>query len=41
MAFAMAGVPTVMPGEHLAMTMNYGTFEGESGLAVNAAYRLR
>ena len=40
MAFAMADVPTVMPGEHLAMTMNYGTFEGESGLAVNAAYRL-
>ena len=40
MAFAMAGVPTLMPGEHLAMTMNYGTFEGQNGLAINAAYRL-
>jgi autotransporter adhesin len=40
MAFAMAAVPTVMPGEKLAMTMNYGTFEGSSGVALNAAYRL-
>ncbi len=40
MAFAMAGVPTLMPGEHLAMTMNYGTFQGQNGLAINAAYRL-
>ncbi len=40
MAFAMAGVPTLMPGEKLAMTMNYGTFEGASGLALNAAFRL-
>ena len=40
MAFAMADVPTLMPGETLAMTMNYGTFEGTSGLALNAAFRL-
>lgn len=40
MAFAMAGVPTLLPGETLAMTMNYGTFEGASGLALNAALRL-
>lgn len=40
MAFAMAGVPSLMPGEHLAMTFNYGTFQGQNGLAINAAYRL-
>jgi trimeric autotransporter adhesin len=40
MAFAMAGVPTLMPNEKFAATMNYGTFEGASGLAINAAYRL-
>jgi hypothetical protein len=40
MAFAMAGVPTLLPGEKVAMTINYGTFEGASGLALNAAFRL-
>jgi autotransporter adhesin len=40
MAFALAGVPTLLPGEKLAMTMNYGTFEGTSALALNAAFRL-
>src|SRR5262249_51220006 len=40
MAFAMAGVPTVLPGEKFVMTMNYGTFEGESGLAMNGALRI-
>jgi autotransporter adhesin len=40
MAMAMAGVPTLLPGEKLAMTMNYGTFEGTSGVALNAAFRL-
>ena len=39
MIFAMAGVPTLMPGEKPTMTMNYGTFEGTSGMALNAAYR--
>jgi hypothetical protein len=36
----MADVPTVLPGEKLALTMNYGTFEGESGVAMNGALRL-
>lgn len=40
MAFAMAGVPTLMPNEKLAMTVNYGTFEGTSGFALNAAFRV-
>jgi hypothetical protein len=40
MAFAMAGVPTLLPSERFAVTMNYGTFEGTSGLALNAALRL-
>ena len=37
---AMAGVPTLLPSEHFAMTMNYGTFQGQSGMAITAAYRL-
>jgi hypothetical protein len=40
MAFAMAGVPTLLPHERLAMTMNYGTFQGTNGLAINTAFRL-
>jgi hypothetical protein len=40
MAFAMAGVPTLLNGEKFAMTGNWGTFEGENGLAMNAALRL-
>jgi len=40
MAFAMAGVPTLLPHEKLAATLNYGTFQGQSGLAINAAFRL-
>jgi hypothetical protein len=40
MAFAMAGVPTLLPSERFAVTMNYGTFEGANGLALNAAFRL-
>lgn len=40
MAFAMAGVPTVLPHEKIAMTMNYGNFQGTNGLALNAAVRL-
>lgn len=40
MAFAMAGVPTLMPNESFAATVNWGTFEGRNGLALNAAMRL-
>jgi autotransporter adhesin len=40
MAFAMAGVPTLMPNERFAVSMNWGTFQGSNGLALNAAYRL-
>ena len=40
MAFAMAGAPTLLQSETFAMTGNWGTFEGENGLAVNAAVRL-
>src|SRR6185503_7765635 len=40
MAFAMAGVPTLLPTEKFAASLNYGTFLGQSGLAVNAAARL-
>jgi autotransporter adhesin len=40
MAFAMSGVPTLLQGETFAMSGNWGTFEGENGLAMNAAVRL-
>ncbi|TWC05504.1 YadA-like protein [Bradyrhizobium macuxiense] len=40
MAFAMAGVPTVLPTERVAFTMNYGNFQGQNGLAINGAVRL-
>lgn len=40
MAFAMAGVPTLLPSETFAMTANWGTFEGENGLALNATLRI-
>jgi len=40
MAFAMAGVPTVLPQERVAFTLNYGNFQGQNGLALNAAMRL-
>jgi hypothetical protein len=40
MAFAMAGVPTVLPNERVAFTMNYGNFQGQNGLALNGAVRL-
>jgi hypothetical protein len=40
MAFAAAGVPTLVPGEKFAVMGNWGTFEGENGLALNAAFRL-
>ena len=40
MAFAMAGVPTLMPNETFAMTMNWGNFQSANGVALNAALRL-
>ena len=40
MAFAMAGVPTLLPSEKIAMAMNWGTFQGSNGLALNAAVRV-
>jgi len=40
MAFAMAGVPNLMPNERFAVTANFGTYEGRNGTAFNAAVRL-
>jgi hypothetical protein len=40
MAFAMAGVPTLLPNEKFAATINYGTFQGAHGFAINTAARL-
>lgn len=40
MAFAMAGVPTVLPNERVAFTLNYGNFQSQNGVALNAALRL-
>jgi hypothetical protein len=40
MAFAMARVPTLLPNEKFAATMNWGTFQGGNGLAINGAFRL-
>jgi hypothetical protein len=37
---AMAGVPTLMPNEKVAVTMNWGTFQSSNGLALNAAMRI-
>src|SRR5262245_33091806 len=40
MAFAMAGVPTVLPHETIAMTANWGNFEGKDALSVAGAVKL-
>ena len=40
MAFAMGGVPTLLQSETFAVSGNWGTFEGENGLAMNAALRV-
>jgi YadA-like membrane anchor domain/Head domain of trimeric autotransporter adhesin len=40
MAFAMAGVPTLMPDERFAITMNWGNFQSANGVALNAAVRV-
>jgi hypothetical protein len=40
MAFAMAGVPTLLPSEKFAASMNLGTFLGGNGVAINGAFRI-
>jgi hypothetical protein len=40
MAFAMAGVPTVLPHEKFVLTANWGNFEGENGFSALGAMRL-
>jgi hypothetical protein len=40
MAFAMAGTPTLMANETFAFSGNWGTYEGQQGLAFGAALRL-
>ena len=40
LAMAMAGVPTLLPSESIALTANWGTFEGEHGLAGAMAVRI-
>ena len=40
LAMAMAGVPTLMPNENIALTANWGTFEGEHGIAGAMAFRI-
>ena len=40
MAFALAGVPTVLPHERFAVTMNWGNFLWANGLSFNAAARI-
>jgi hypothetical protein len=40
MAFAMVGSPTVMPNERIALSVNWGTYEGANGSAVSAAMRI-
>jgi hypothetical protein len=40
MAFAMAGTPWLLPAERFAVSMNWGGFEGTSGVALNAAFRV-
>ncbi len=40
MAFAIAGVPWLMPEERFAVSANWGGFQGTSGLALNAALRI-
>jgi hypothetical protein len=40
MTFAMAGVPELTQNERFALMGNWGTFQGENGLAMNGAVRL-
>jgi hypothetical protein len=40
MAFAMAGVPTVLPNETVAFTGNWGNFEGANGFSAAGAVKI-
>ncbi len=40
MAFAMAGVPTVLPNEKFVFTTTWGTFQGENGAALSGAVHI-
>jgi hypothetical protein len=40
MAFAMSGVPWLLPTERFAVSANWGTFQGTNGVALSAAMRL-
>jgi len=40
MAFAMAGVPTLLSTEKVALSANWGTFQGENGAALSGAVRI-
>jgi hypothetical protein len=40
MAFAMTGVPTVLPNEKFVLSANWGTFQGENGAALSGAVRI-
>jgi hypothetical protein len=40
-AMAVAGVPTLLPNEKFAMTINWGTFELHNGAAIGGAFKLQ
>jgi hypothetical protein len=40
MSFAMAGTANLQPGEHVALSANWGTFQGQNGGAVSMAVKL-
>ena len=40
MGFAMAGVPTLLSTEKVALSVNWGTFQGENGGALSGAVRI-
>jgi hypothetical protein len=40
MAFAMSASPTLLPGKKLALSANWGTFQGENGAALSGAIRI-
>ncbi|HKF22160.1 MAG TPA: YadA-like family protein [Candidatus Angelobacter sp.] len=40
MAFALAGVPTLLPGKKFALSANWGTFENENGAALSGVMRV-
>ena len=40
MAFALAGVPTLLPDKKFALSANWGTFDNENGAALSGALRM-